>query len=50
MDDSKMIQNILTILMSCKNKVHKTKILCDVQKIVSTKILVSKTKGTRISY
>ena len=50
MDDEQRAREILKILKGCKNKLHKIEILTHVTKMVSTRVLVSQTKGTRISY
>ena len=48
--DEQIIKEILEVLKKCKDKLHKTKILCNVQRMVSMKSLSSQTKGARLSY
>ena len=51
MEDDKIIEEILDILSkNCKNKMHKIAVLCKVMTCCQTRLLVSQTKGTRISY
>jgi len=50
MADEQIVKEVLEVLKKCNNRLHKTKILCAAQKMVSMKSLSSKTKGARLSY